>query len=112
MYLHEMCRCPDGPVLCSKRSGACCVLALSFAEVLLAWFRACKKKQAFVGSASSQQPDQSKSGAAPTGPKFLCAGCIAAVKSTHAILSKKITEEDAILVRSDEACIVLLRTHT
>ena len=78
----------------------------------MGWFGACKKKQTFVGSASSQQPDQSKSGVAPTGPKFLCAGCIAAVKSTHAILSKKITEEDAILVRSDDTYIVLLRTHT
>mmetsp|Transcript_101750 Transcript_101750/g.164041 ORF Transcript_101750/g.164041 Transcript_101750/m.164041 type:complete len:427 (-) Transcript_101750:395-1675(-) len=49
---------------------------------------------AYVGSTVGAQ--KSKRGEAPTGNKFLCAGCVAAVKSAHHILGRHLSNEGKV----------------
>ena len=46
--------------------------------------------------AVAKQAKQSKQGNRPSGRNFECAGCMAAVRSAHALLGKRVADEGAV----------------
>jgi hypothetical protein len=50
-----------------------------------------------AGMAGAKQDEQSQRwGESPSGRKFECAGCVAAVRSAHALLGKRVADEGAV----------------